>query len=432
MSAKLTETFVKRVKPPSTGYVIYSDGEVDGFGLRVTAAGQKSFVLSYRPWRGHQQRRYTIGKYPDDYSATTARAKAIELRQGIREGKDPFAEQERRAREAAEADARTKTVKQLATAYLERHVSRNLRPKTQSEYRAIINDHILPHLGPLCASAVGRRDVAEMHARLRATPYLANRVLAVTSAMFGWAKTDTSSEHEWGIENNPAEGVERCHEEQRERWLTAKEMERFAVSLDEYPEKHTAKLVCSDKQKVHMRSEAQRICNAIRLIMLTGSRKGEVLSATWGELDLERGIWIKPSHHTKQKRTEHVPLGEDAVELLKSIDSGTEGKNGTSQDDSDLVFPGRIPSQPFSDIKSAWGEICDAAKITNFRLHDLRHNYASYLVSNGVSLQIVGKLLGHTQPQTTSRYAHVADATLRDATNKFGKILESAAGNGKS
>jgi integrase len=415
VSAKITETFVKRVKPPATGYVIYSDGEVDGFGLRVTAAGQKSFVLSYRPWRGHQQRRYTIGKYPDDYSATTARAKAIELRQGIREGKEPFAEQERRALEAAEADARTKTVKQLAAAYLERHVTRNLRTKTQRDYRDIVTNHILPRLGPLRIGAVTRRDVAEMHAGLHATPYLANRVLAVTSAMFGWAKKDSSHEQEWGVETNPSEGVERCHEEQRERWLSAEEMERFATALDEYPEKHTAGLDCSEKQKAHMRAEAQRICNAIRLIMLTGSRKGEALSATWAEFDLKRGIWTKPTHHTKQKRKEHIPLGRDVIALLKSIPG-----NG-----SELVFPGRLPDQPFTDIKSAWGEICDAAQIIDLRPHDLRHNYASYLVSNGVSLQVVGKLLGHTQPQTTWRYAHVADKALREATNIFGALVRS-------
>jgi integrase len=413
MPARLTETFVKRVKAPATGYVIYSDGEIDGFGLRVTAAGQRSFVLSYRPLPGSKQRRYTIGKYPDDYSATTARFKAVELRQGIREGQDPFLEQQRRMREAVEEQARAKTIKQLSDAFLNLHV-RHLRPKTQSEYRAILNNHVLPSIGNIRANTVSRGDIAGIHSALRATPYLANRVLAVVSAMFGWAKAhDGTQEQNWGVTENPAERLSRCHEEQRERWLTPEEMERFAAALEEYPEKHTAALECSEKQRVHMKDEAKRICDAIRLVMVTGSRKSEVLCATWSEFDLKRAIWRKPSHHTKQKRQQHLPLSEDGVLLLQSIT-----RNGN-----DLVFPGRMSNEPFKDIKGAWGEICKLAKIKNLRIHDLRHNYASYLVSNGVSLQVVGKLLGHTQPQTTWRYAHVADHALREATNRFSHLI---------
>jgi len=414
-NSRITETFAKRVKPPAKGYAIYSDGEVDGFGLRVTATGQRSFVLSYRPSRGGRQRRFTIGKYPDDYSATTARDRAVELRKGIREGRDPFTEQERRARETLEVQAKTRTVTQLAKEYLERHVTRNLRLRTQSGYRDMINDHILPHMGQKCVSAVTCHDVAELHTEMCATPYLANRVLAVISAMFNWAKTKgNTAELDWGAKTNPAEGVERFHEEERERWLTLDEMERFATAIDEYPERRAGELICSEKQKVHVRAETKRICDAIRLIMVTGSRKGEVLSARGQEFDLDRGIWTKPSHHTKQKRKVHLPLSEDAISLLLSI---------VPDDGTDLVFPGRLPGEPFTDIKSAWGEICSAAKITCFRVHDLRHNYASYLVSSGVTLQVVGKLLGHTQPGTTWRYAHVADAALRTATNQFGEVL---------
>jgi integrase len=243
--------------------------------------------------------------------------------------------------------------------------------------------------------------------------------------MFGWAQTKgATAELDWGVGTNPAKGVQRFHEEERERWLTLEEMERFANALEEYPECRATELKCSEKQKAHMSAEAKRICNAIRLVMVTGSRKGEVLSARWHEFDLQRGIWTKPSHHTKQKRKEHVPLSEDAISLLKSIlpDDDTDDDD-TDDDDTDLVFPGRLPGEPFTDVTSAWGKICSAAGITEFRPHDLRHNYASYLVSSGISLSVVGKLLGHTQPQTTWRYAHVADAALRTATNQFGDIL---------
>jgi integrase len=405
---KITETFAKRVKPPETGHFIHYDGEIDGFGLRVTAKGQRSFVLNYRIFG--KERRYTIGKYPDDYRVELAREKAIELRQGIRNGQDPFLDRQRLAQEAAEAEARSRTVRDLATAYMERRVKPYRRAKTAKEYQALIDAHILPQLGRFRVSAVTQRDVTQLHVSLKGTPYLANRVLAVISAMFNWAKKDTAAG--WGVGVNPVEGVERYHEEPRVRWLTEEEMQRLTQALDQYPHRRVAGLVCSEKQKRYLRDEARRIVNAIRLLLLTGARRSEVLGARWGEFDLDRGRWTKPSHRTKQQRTETIPISDEAVTLLKSMP-----RNG------EFLFPGRLPGQPITDIKQSWHEICEAAGIAGLRLHDLRHNFASWLVSGGESLAKVGALLGHTQAATTQRYAHLADQPLRDAVNRFGKIV---------
>jgi integrase len=152
-------------------------------------------------------------------------------------------------------------------------------------------------------------------------------------------------------------------------------------------------------------------------MLLTGARRGEVLTAVWDDINLELGVWTKPSHHTKQKRTEHVPLSPPALQLLVAMKERTT---------TSYLFPGKVPGKPLQEIKRVWSTLCKQAQIENVRLHDLRHTYASHLVSSGMSLPIVGRLLGHTQPQTTARYAHLADDPLRQATNRFASIVAAA------
>jgi integrase len=195
-------------------------------------------------------------------------------------------------------------------------------------------------------------------------------------------------------------------------WQRSPESRRIAQQLDSLvSEKRAALAKVSDKQRRFIRSEAQRAVNAIRLIMVTGARKGEVLLATWDQFDLDRGVWTKPSHNTKQQRVEHVPLNDQAVAFLRSLPR--EGE---------YLFPGRMGGH-LADLKFPWGSVCEGALLQDVRIHDLRHTYASHLVSRGVSLPMVGKLLGHTQPQTTARYAHIADNPLREAANLFPTVL---------
>ena len=154
--------------------------------------------------------------------------------------------------------------------------------------------------------------------------------------------------------------------------------------------------------------------NALIFALLTGSRKGEVYKATWEQFNLEQGVWIKPHQNTKQKKAEYIPLSQEALALLLEIKETSQGP---------YVFPGRQPDQPITDVKKFWATILKEAQIENLHIHDLRHTYASHLVSSGLSLSIVGKLLGHTQAATTQRYAHLADQALRDATNVFGNKI---------
>jgi integrase len=248
----------------------------------------------------------------------------------------------------------------------------------------MLTRHILPRLAGYKVSEVGHKDIQTLHNSLKSTPYHANRTIALVSKMF-----ELSIKWGWRSDN-PAKGIERFHEEKRHRWLSDEELTRLIAALDAHPN--------------------FRAANAIRLQLLTGARIGEVLTSKWTDFDLDRGVWVKPSHHTKQKRTEHLPISGAACELLVSM-------RVSNEDQSNLVFPGKNKNKPIVDLKKFWSAIMTAADIHDYRIHDNRHTHASYLVSNGVSLAIVGRLLGHTNPTTTTRYAHLADQPLRDAAN---------------
>jgi integrase len=396
MGRRIVDKSIKKMAAPKLGNRIEWDSEIPGFGVRITASGVTSFILDYRI--AGRQRRYTIGRYPE-LTVAAARIEAGELRSSIRDGHDPMEERHQSRIEP--------TLGHLATEYLDRYATPNKRPSSLRNDRQMIDNIIRPGIGKLRLKAVGRRDIEALHLSLKATPYIANRLLSLLSRMF-----NLGIQWKWTTDN-PARGVPRFQEARRERWLTAKEIQRFRKALDSYPDQNAA--------------------NALRLLMLTGSREGEVLKAEWEQFDFHRGVWTKPSHNTKQKRVEHIPLSAPALELLKAM----RPKHATGP-----LFPGRHGGARVS-LRRPWIQACKASglvvadqiqgkhlTITRYRptvrIHDLRHSYASHLVSNGVSLQIVGKLLGHTQAATTMRYAHLQDETLRAATNRFGDIYTKA------
>lgn len=388
---RIKDHFIKNLEQPESGNRIYYDDLVKGFGIRVTATGAKSFVLRY-VIDGHE-RRMTLGSYPA-LSVTAAKEIALKLRGKVADGFDPL-ETRNQAREAP-------TMRNLAADYLERHATPFKRASSIKDDRSSIDHLILPKLGAKKVASVRRRDIEALHQSLKKTPYRANRVLALLSKMFSLAVT-----WDWRPDN-PCRGVKRFQEEPRTRWLSSEEIGRLAQVLAETPNRRAA--------------------NAIRLLMLTGARRSEVLGAKWDQFDLQQGIWTKPSAHTKQKKEERVPLSAPAMALLQEI----RAQAGEGTNISPYVFPGDAEDKPLQDIKKGWRKIQQAAGLESVRLHDLRHTYASHLVSSGLSLEMVGRLLGHTQASTTQRYAHLADDPLREATNRFGATVEAASGKRKS
>ena len=399
-SQKITQRLVKELANADREDRIVWDSELKGFGIRRTSGGALTFILNYRAHG--RQRRYKIGRSPE-WTAEAARAEAAKIKPRIdAEGFDPL--------EAKQLARGEPTLAELSREYLKQRQDKS--ESTRRNDKQMLDGILLPdHISNLRLAAVNSRDVERLKAKLEATPYRANRVLALLSHMFSKA-----IEWKW-VKENPVLGVKRYSEEKRDRWLKDDELRRLHEALNGYSD--------------------QRAANAIRLIALTGSRKGEVLKATWEEFDLERGEWTKPSHHTKQKKIEHVPLGDAAIALLRSM----RPENATGP-----LFPSRDGKSARAGIRKPWTATCRAAglaesfevqgkhrKLTRWkplvRIHDLRHTFASHLVSNGTSLQIVGKLIGHTQAATTQRYAHLAPSALREAANDFGKIFDGDRGN---
>jgi integrase len=392
-TAKFDDRLVRELPAPASGNrITYDRGgkePVKGFGIRVTAAGAKSFVLNYTI--AGRERRLTIGGYPA-WTVAAAREQAKSLRRRVDNGEDPLG-----TREAERAAA---TVAELCDRYLADHAARK---RTGKQDQAYIDRFIRPRLGSRKVDSITFTDLDGLHRKLTIAsgPYAANRVAALVSKMFALSTR-------WGMRtDNPAKGIERNHEERRYRYLTGDELRRLTEALAACP--------------------SQQAANAVRLLLLTGARRGEVLGATWDQFDLEAGIWIKPSSHTKQKREHRVPLSAPARQLLADIRAAAQQRaDEKNWGLSPFVFSARTGEGHMVEIKTAWAGLCKAAKLDGVRLHDLRHTYASVLASAGLSLPVIGALLGHTQPGTTARYAHLFDDPLRAATERVGAIITGA------
>jgi integrase len=421
---RLTDKLVRSLPVPERGATITYDADVAGFGARITADGARAFVLNYRC--AGRERRMTIGRFPT-WSATAAREEARELRRKVDSGIDPMVERE--AQDAAAlAERSAPTMEDLFSRYQTEHLPRK-SPRAAADDASMWQKIVLPRLGTMKVAAVKPDDIDALHAEVsRTRPVRANRVVEVMRKAFNLAIR-------WGWRvDNPASGVHRNHEEKRARYLSGAELIKLCEALAAHPEQTSA--------------------NAIRLLMLTGARRSEVLTAQWAMFDLKAGVWVKPSAHTKQRKEHRVPLSAPAVQLLTELRAKAKTVAAMTQPAvSAYVFPGH-GGKPITDIKRTWLSVCQAAGLaeriekrapdgsvvkaekgdlvmvwrTTARIHDLRHTYASILASHGLSLPIIGALLGHTQPQTTARYAHLLDDPLRAATERVGALVSATAG----
>jgi integrase len=397
---KLTTAVVKTVSAPA----LIWDVRIPGLCLRAYPGGAKSFLLNYRV--NGRERRITIGAFPT-WSVEAARARAKELRREIDAGRDPAGEK----RERREAP----TVQNLLDRYVAEHLptkgakGRKVEYlKKAVQYRENDERRMLDEIG----RRLGRHgkvadihggDIREMHRGITATrgPVRANRILAVASKAFSLALVPLSGENKpWRdqAQGNPCRGIARNHEESRGRLFSQVELAAISDALADYPG------VSAD---------------CVRLIMLTGCRPSEAMHARWEEFDREPGYWVRPSAHTKQRREHRVPLAPPAMQLIERL-----GKKRTSE----FVFPGQVPGEPLRALWHVWHYVRDHAKLdAHARLYDLRHSYASYAAGGGLSLPIIGRLLGHTQARTTQRYAgHLADDPLRDAVTKITNAITGA------
>lgn len=378
MAKKLTDANVRSETAPDSGNKITYDQDVKGFGIRVTASGGRAFILNYRRKSDGRERRWTIGSFPD-WQTGAARDEAKRLKRLIDGGADPVGEHQ--------SERTSPTVADLCARFEAEYLPRK-RDWTQKSYRQQIAADILPTMRRLKVAAVTYSDVDRLHRDIsKRAPTHANRVMALLSKMMSLA-----IRWNWRSDN-PCRGIERNQEQKRKRYLSGDELARLTTALAGHRD--------------------QQAANIVRLLLLTGARKGELVAATWDQFDLENGIWTKPGATTKQKTDHVIPLSAPARQLLGDLHK--------ARDDSGYLFPGRLGHR--REIKDSWTAICKVAGIEGLRVHDLRHSFASSLAGAGFSLPIIGALLGHTQPATTARYAHLASDPLRAATERAGAIL---------
>ena len=363
--------------------VFIRDGLCAGFGAKCLPSGNRAWF-----WEGdvgRRTRRITLGAQ-GSLALAQAREAAAAVAAKIALGEN-----------VADTRAdRRETEKLTLTALIDLYFKERggrLRQRSRDDYRKILDRNVLPKLGPRPASDITDADVAQLHAQMTARPAIrqANYMAAVLRAVFSWAVRRKL------VATNPVKGIEMNQERHRERVADKAEIARLQDVLATWPDRTAA--------------------DAFTLLLWTGARSGEVLNATWSQFSLDMdglGVWTKPASTTKQKRTHRLPLSRDAVALLL---------------DRRRACPGTPSAYVFSaaggdrmtdrDFAKRWAAVRAAAGLTDIKKHDLRHTAASLLAANGASLPLIGAVLGHSAPATTSRYAHLVDGPVRAAVEQI-------------
>ena len=352
--------------------IVYWDKDLPGFGVRVYATGSKVYLVQGRGPAG--SRRLALGRH-GVVPAEDARERGVEVLARIRAGKDPLPG----AEEAGEP-----TVADLAERYLREHVAVRCKPLTLRSYRQVISKNVLPTLGRIPVAEIERRHVAELHYKLRRTPVAANDAVNALSRILNRAEA-------WGMVppgSNPCRQTRKYRTRRLERFLTEHEFRRLGGTLD----------ALEAEGGIPVPAAA-----ALRLLMLTGCRCGEIVGLRWEDVHLDRSE-IRLADSKTGPRT--VSLSPAAVRVLAEVPRPAGNP---------WVIAGAKPGARLPHITYYWYRVRKRAGLEDVRLHDLRHSFASRALALGEPLPMIGKLLGHSKIQTTARYAHLARDSIRDS-----------------
>lgn len=382
---KLTKTLVEGAAPRAQRYRL-CDSLVPGLTLLVLPSGVRTWYLRHRV--DGRQRELKLGS-PAELSPDQARALAREALARVREGGDPV-EERRQRREAP-------TIEVLADRHLQAHASRKRSGRNDEILWRL---HLLPAFGRMKVTALTRERVREWHAA-HPKPATANRALEVLGVAMGLAE-------EWGWRpagTNPARGVKAHPERARRRYLTADELTRLREALLRWEEAGPLAI-------------RWRFAQLVRLLLLTGARLREVMCAEWSWIDWQRSVLLVPAERGKTGAAE-VQLSQRVVTILRELQEAEEAMGGGCR----AVIAGADRTGPLVGYRRMWQALCREAGIEGLRIHDLRHSFASYALSAGHTLGVVGQLLGHRSTQTTSRYAHLITETAQAAVARVSDDL---------
>ena len=417
---KLTSRFIDKYECGDKDITIW-DAALAGFGIRFYPSGKRSFIVKKRIGSGRlaKQRKVTLGSYPT-INLVVARRLAFEAIAKMQLGEDIVATKVKRIKAEADAKEAMITVAELAQRWLEEEAPRSrmrgARYGTLRSPKNIANDagRIKRHINPLIGNIPVVELTTKMIERLRDDIAKGKTAMVKKTKKRGIAKVTggegTASKtvrilstilgfgvRENIIVLNPAAGIRVTPSRQIQRFLTKDEQGRLERAL----------------QELEMLSTYEIGCTVIRLLMLTGCRKGEIEGLEWAEIDFERGFIAFSKSKTGAKI---IPVSKAALDIIDNVPRLHSSK---------FVFASSRTDGHYVGTPKVWSKVRKEAKIEDVRLHDLRHNFASIAASNGLSLPIIGALLGHTQPSTTARYAHLTESSLQQAAEMISSNLQS-------
>lgn len=377
---KLTKKFIDRIKSDGKDTFLWDD-ELPGFGLRILPSGYRSFQIQYRNNAG-RTRRSAIGAY-GRLTPHEARSMARQMLADVERGLD-LAQQK-------EDNRAVLTMANLSNRYLTEHAEVKKKAGSIRNDKQMIRDYVLPNFRRLKATAITHSDIARLHHELRDKPILANRLLALLSKMFNLSE-------KWGsrpMHSNPCRFVEKYKEQKRERYLSGEELARLGQVLGEAEQ-----------------DEMPSAILAIRLLMFTGCRLSEILTLKWEQVDFEKGVILLPDTKNGYRM---VPMPGVAIDLLINAPRVNNYVCFGDKENGHLI-----------GLPKIWRRIRAKASLEDVRLHDLRHSFASVAAAANMGLPIIGKLLGHSQAQTTQRYAHLALDPLKAASEEIARRIDEA------
>ena len=385
MNQRLTQAFVDGQVADGSDRIVF-DSQLPGLGLRITPTGKKIFVAQARV--AGRKRRITVG-YAPDMSLSNARLEALQTLAAMRSGIDPTADRRARLRAAA---AKTITIREWSERWLAEFVIPKLKPRTASDYKELLTRRILPAVGNLTVAEIDHGHIERLHLDLKSTPRRGNYAVTVLRALLNFAVRH-------GLRpNNPAAGIKLYRENKRERFLSEVEIGAAADGITE----------AENRGVIGPFAAA-----GLRLALFTGARSGEITSIQWNHVDWQRRLIRLPDSKTNEPRTIH--LSDAAVEVLRNTPHVGP-----------FVVAGMKRGVPYRNLTHAWGRARKYAGLDDVRLHDLRHSYASLAAGRGVSLYTIGKLLGHKDPVSTQRYAHLAREVVQAVNDDLGAAMQAA------